>query len=535
MVSRALYLEFDSHSQYHHNNDKMTATNLSRKDLFSEEDQRFLQALPFLLSLGLTTYMPIAARKSLSAYRALQVYDSQEPPKQGFTGEIKKKKWQIVMAAFWCFSPSVLQLIAFIPIKNEANWPIFSAIRHSVPFTLLAIIVSLSSFTIFSPLLTPIQRVGRLLEPKADKNTKAKKASFVSITRNSAKESKKLALFVLFFSICMPIFVARFFAKSSDSILIVVVMGIASTILGVPALVAPTISSHTTTSLRSHVKFIVLVLIGGIAFCLAVFAIAFVGTYLYLTYLSSDPSSKSNGSETNDTVDMVMSQTACLIYTAVWPLLMAYPAFLMNLAYRFDVSKAGLTQVTDEQKKEAILESREVAKQCRLFKHPEHHYDDVGRTPIVMDSIALRLQQEIKESDLPTFTAAMKTMVITQFSTLMIIWGFLPSWFNIPVFVRSQKDAEIFPFPITLNFGVLLSFFTVIPVMLFSAGYHAKKNGQTFGSGVRAIWTYEEKWGADYFQTKIDHQMDTLEEFKDEKLLIDITKEDLEEKEDLNV
>ncbi|MCO5549805.1 hypothetical protein L7F22_003279 [Adiantum nelumboides] len=237
---------------------------------------------------------------------------------------------------------------------------------------------------------------------------------------------------------------------------------------------------------------------------------------------------------------MVMSQMACLIYTAIWPIFMAYPAFLLNLAYRFDVSKAGHTQVTDEQKEEAIRESREVAKHCKTSKHPKHDYDNVGRTPILLDAIALRLPQDIKTCDLPTFTAAMKTMIATQVASLMITRGFLPSDFNIPYFVRSQKGAEMFPFPFTTNFGVLLAFIFIVPVMLFSAGFNAKKNGQTFGSGVRAIWTYEEKWGAEYFQTKIDHQMDlmdTPEEFKDEKeekLLADsTTKEDLGESVDL--
>ncbi|PWN34617.1 uncharacterized protein FA14DRAFT_32208 [Meira miltonrushii] len=516
----------------------MTETHLLRESFVSEEEQRFLQALPFIFSFALTVYMPIAARKSLSAWRALQVYDSQEPPKKGFTGQRKRKVWEIIMASFYCFSPSVLQLIAFIPIKNEASWPIFSAIRRCSPFAVVAIILSLSSFKIFGPLLLPVQRVERALEPIADKETKEKKmkATFVSITRNTTKPSQTFALFIILFSFFVPIFVACYFANSSGSILIVVVMAIASTTLTMPALMTP-MAVQPTVSLRSHVKFIVLGLMAAIALFLAVFAIAFCGTYLYLTYVSSDSFSNSKGSEKDINVDMVMSQTACLLYTAVWPVFMAYPAFLMNLAYRFDVSKAGLTQVTDEQKKEAILESREVAKHCKASKHPDHHYDDVGRTPILMDAIALRLPQKIKESDLPTFTATMKTMIVTQSVTLFIIWGFLPSWFNIPFFVRSQEGAEVFPFPITLNFGILLSFFTIIPVMLFSAGYHAKKNGQTFGSGVRAIWTYEEKWGADYFQTKIDHQMDTEDEpkdEKDEKLLVDITKEDLEEKGDLN-
>jgi hypothetical protein len=42
----------------------MTTTNLSINSLVSEEEQRFLQALPFLVSFGLTLYMPIAARKN---------------------------------------------------------------------------------------------------------------------------------------------------------------------------------------------------------------------------------------------------------------------------------------------------------------------------------------------------------------------------------------------------------------------------------------------------------------------------------------
>lgn len=516
----------------------MTATNLSTETFFSERQERFLQTLPIFFGLCLTLCMPIVARKSLIAWRAVQVYDSQQPPKKGFTGERKKKRWEFYFTIFCCIAPSLIQLIAFIPIENHVKFPIYTTIRRNVPFAILAVFLSMFSFNSLSPLILPIKRVGRDLDLKVDKKTKEKKVTHPIITLNSTKPEKNMARFVLLFSIVVPILIAHYFANSSGSTLIVVVMASASSASLISSLVLP-MPIGKVASLRQHVKFFTLVIICALLFSIAFVAIIFAGVYVYLYFVPPSTSSNQNSNKNDEFGDMIMSQVFCLSYTAMWPLHMAFPAFLMNLAYRFDVSRAGFTQVTDEQKKEAIRESREVAKHCRGLKHPDHNYDNVGRTPIVLDAVALRLPQEIQTCDLPIFSATMTAMIFAQIASLLVTWLCLPSSFNVPYFVRSEEAAKVFPIPFTVNFGVFVGYLIIVPAMLFSAAYQAKRRGETIGSGLRAIWTYEETWGVDYSQTKIDHQMglmDTAEELEDEKeeqLLADPIKEDLIKEEEV--
>lgn len=505
---------------------------ITREMFISKEKQRFLQALPTVLGLCMTMYMPFAARKSLKVWRALQVYDAQKPPKKGFTGEKRMSRLELFSIVFWCFSPSILLLIAFIPVKDEAKWPIFSAFRLYIPFIFFAYVLSFSLSDLFAPLILPIQRVGRNLDAKLDKKTKQKSPANVTITRDSTTRNP-MAIFFVLLNIIIPAAIAYFFAHSTDSTLIVIVTAFVSAFVYSRSLILPATFGHNV-SLRSHVRYLVMIFIATISFVAIVIAI--VNSVDNITSSSIKSPEKAKEREKDlDNRDLIIGQMICLLYSSIWPLHMSLPAFLMTLAYRFDIANEGLSKVSDEQKKQAIRESKEMAKHCMSLKHPDHPFDNVGRVPILLDSIALRFSEEEPKCALPTFIATMKAMISVQFASLFIIWEFLPSWFNVSYFVRSKEALLVFPLPYSFNFGILFAYFAIAPVMLFSVGYHAKQRGQTFAAGLRALWTYEEKWQANYLQTKIDHQiylMDTREELEgkegeEETLLADHLRDDL--------
>lgn len=480
--------------------------------------------MPILLGLGLTAILPLAARRSLHLWRAVQVYDMQRPVhvQQNET----KKVNRLVNGAkkLLTLLPIALEVLLFASVGTgwDTRWPVLGAIRHAIPFGFLSVITFVALVRLYSLNLLP----GACVKRPAD--GKSKKAGFVTFT---PQKLSGLATTFIVGSTCVLVWTAVHIGSTA----VVILAALCGAAFGSAILVQPIFIIRKRTSLRTHVVMLFAFFLGVIAISALITGIAFA-VEMWWPSVSKTFSSASEASSNQDAAttslplerDLPCTQLLVILYTWIWTFSLIFPAGVVTLAYRFDASRLGWTEVTEEQAQGALDASRTLAKQgvsaSSLTTKSQVLHDDMGRLPILVDAQALTLP-ELKLSErkrtFVTFRSTFVALLVVQVLGLMDNRSGLKP--ESTFFPMTNAEIPDYDHVLVMNCWPWIAYPITLITMLSVATFGARDVGQSPGAAFRRVWEYNETWGVDYCALPSSDLVDAddTEEVKSHQLEID--------------
>lgn len=441
------------------------------------------KALPYLLTLATYPVLSWHARRSLSHWRALQVYDTQKPAQS--RQQSPEENARLLPTCLWIGFFSTLFVVVTAIGKWDGPWFLLNMFRLAVPSLLLSMVLFGSLYLFVVPIVVEKKRalilVGRVVQQSVGKPGMLSISSTAK-PRSRGEQNIRCCILLLF---CLSVACLSVRMSEFTTLLFCGLAGVFADLLlfSIP----PTLCNGQV-SFRYHVMAFGIFWGGILAFTVVGFGILF----LIISMLATDTVSTPKDDEIpafliNFLVDLPLKQILCLRYPLSWGSCLFICAWLIGLAYRFDVHciDEEITLLTETEKmtilkmNEENMESKDVTR------------DPLGCIPIAITTVEneeiSRLNLNAKTT-LPTFYSCMVAFIGVHALFLLFIFC-LPSTFNRAEFPTSWSDVRMEPNYAVLNYAIFLSWPTLLVAMAVSCLIQGQGT-----SRLRKLWKYSEQW-----------------------------------------
>lgn len=471
-----------------------------------------LQALVYVFGLLLTASLPWATRKHLDFWRAYQIYRGQTISKpiaslRAILAIPRLEKTLIASEIYVSMFFPVMNSTAFIRWDKGPTWMVYIGyLRSTVTPLLLACLLYFSLYTFFHVAIMPSRTIGWRVHATSGRHTvplqTTTSSSSVSDVRRlipSSSPALKLAGF-------LTALVWATTALHTSQEAVTMTIGITGVLFVVVMTCIP-LSFHAT-SFRFHA--IVFASFIGVLIVIGLLGGLIVFTSFKIGQLFPDDKSKEHDRSAAFTgedsliilplEDLPFNQLFALFSHLWWTFPASMTAHIVSLAYRFDMhaSDPALTVPSSAAASRALVVSRRIAIAEQKRRSLPHAEDPFGCVPVSVEVAASAVEDDVKGTDsetkaarvrLPTYHAALFTVVTLQIIALITTMTLLSTWFK-PRFPIAQSDLKelAFELPYDFNFAFLAawpaSFFAVL-----TSAYVC--NGR---QGIRSLWMYSEAW-----------------------------------------
>lgn len=449
--------------------------------------------LPIICNVLLTAFaIPNSCRKALTYYRAAQVYvrqpldgdNSQDPAT--VTPPTSAPRWQLVLmhslnALLWL---SQLFIMLTSGSTYEKSWWIVVSTRQMIPYALMYGLFYSAFWVFFTLYVNPVERLTRTHDA-FDTRLPSMWTMEDCDPKKTAEEAKSTSARIHLASLLLSTVTTTACAYTTSGTLVVLTLAATCSYLCSQLMhVWPNLFYRC--SVRIHALCLV-VMIG------ALLILALIGVVLFMLIMSffknTGLGDKLDKNLPNPELDHVMQQYDTVLDMSMSAFVYLLPGSLLMLAYRIDASTAGETDVDDNDAASCMEESRHFAANLRDTRCSQHAFDKAGRTAVLTDSI--KPWQD--HYDRPNYRTALITFYVVQAIMAGLYLCTLTGWTTVQ-FPHSTQEINPKAAYLHLNLPAFVSWVLMIAVLLICAGQRAHSSGQTFASGVRELWSYEEDW-----------------------------------------
>lgn len=469
-------------------------------------DNLFVAVLTPAACVALIAKIPQCAYKTLTLWRAVQIYDAQPAPTK--EREYARPpclppapRWKKIVKT--CLTTSIVLILELAfpwsAVMDDGTRPVLGRIRDAVPATILAFFLTRIFDAVTLHRFPRTEWVHRA--HKSEKNQALHVRTALSgLPKTKCTDLLRMAVLCVAFGIAS-------WALQSSSAAVITLSCIACLEITLRAIVQPALDNVTY---RGQV----------IGLCKAVlFLAAYMGisgaSVVGVEYFGTTEQKSGSGADTGKTrepteslksfaemmaiivKDKAVVQTFGLFYVFAWSYTQVIAAHLITLAYRYDVSCAddSVAQPSASESEDALSISQQLALQEQTGLDKSHPLDHLGRYKVASNVTAAR-KDKLVSIPKPTFKAAMTALIVVELAGALLHFALVMSQGSMLQIPISREEAEarssgVFPF--TDMYLIHVIAYPVILVVMAACAWR-----QDGTSGLRRLWAYNECWKADY-------------------------------------